>query len=120
MSEQKRAYRSWTVDEVERVGQLKAEGLSPSEIATVLERTVNAVRAVIKRTGFAQPNRGRQSYVLGGKSKGGMITVRLDGELHQRVAEICDETGESINKFMLRLINSAIEDRSTNQPEVIS
>lgn len=44
---------------------------------------------------------GRTSYVLSGKSRGGMITVRIPQELHLQLAAHCRKQDISMNKYLI-------------------
>lgn len=57
-----------------------------------------------------KPNavKGRPSDVLKGKAKGGNVLLRLDPELHKRLARHCKRSGVSMNRFASDLLASAL------------
>lgn len=63
--------------------------------------------------------RGRKSYVLKGKSKGGMITVRLSEDLHQRIANYCQKKNISMNKFILATIKKTLSEEEPCPAKIV-
>lgn len=58
-----------------------------------------------------KPNamKGRPSDVLKGTTKGGNVLLRLDPELHKRLARHCKRSGVSMNRFASDVLAEALE-----------
>ena len=52
--------------------------------------------------------KGRPSDVLKGTTKGGNVLLRLDAELHKRLARHCKRNGVSMNRFVSDLLAEAL------------
>lgn len=117
--------RWYTETELERIKELRAAKVTIPLIAAEFGWTIGAVTRMLKQEGLVRKQRprgspkprrelsglprGQKSYVLAHKSKGGMITVRLDTELHRQFAERCKQEKISINQQMLKLIKQFIQ-----------
>lgn len=52
--------------------------------------------------------RGRHSMVLSGETKGGQIVIRLDTELHRRLAQRAADMHISLNAFALHSLEKSL------------
>lgn len=56
--------------------------------------------------------RGRRSYVLTGKSKGGTIYLRVDQDLHRQLASRCKSLNVTLNRYAEEVLRASLEDES--------
>lgn len=107
MSTQRKAIEKWwSQQEADRIAQLRRDGWTRREIAAELGLSFESLRRIIKYEGMA---RSRASYVASGRELGGVVMVTIGPELHRRLADMCRENRESMNKCADRLIRAAVE-----------
>lgn len=76
-----------------------------------VESINQGINAMTEQTTEAtdQPKvKGRRSYVLKGESKGGNVFVRMDADVHRRLAEHCKDAGVSISKYAAKVIEESL------------
>jgi hypothetical protein len=88
--------------------EFSAAGWTQGQIARAMSCSESTISKKMSELGIKPMPRGRQSYVLGGESKGGVVTVRLPKGLHREFAEMCLDRMETMNDCLVRLISGEV------------
>lgn len=105
-AQRKPVERWWSQYDVARITQRRHEGWTRREIAEELGMSIESLRVIIQAEGITRP---RASYVMSRRRQGGVITPNIGPELHRRLAEMCFDNRESMNKCVTRLIRAAVD-----------